>query len=244
METLPNDTGMHTRRAHPRVVLPAPVRAVLGDRRAVQILDLSPAGARIAHHEILAPGDRCTLRFALGDQPVTASTHLVWSSVVRRVTGADNRPLFNSGLMFTDVPPATQTLLAPVLGVPGGEAVQAGTATAGSSPPRAPSAPAAKGSKAGALPAGGFSEDTVRAAWAWAGRCCECEREGHGHTDACRGQLTWSCRGTNRAGGWEARRRQPAMPGGAEAENCEIVCWLCYQLDCPEDEHQSAPGKE
>jgi hypothetical protein len=75
-----------------------------------------------------------------------------------------------------------------------------------------------------------FSEDTVRLAWAWAARRCTCKRDGHGHPDRCERDIVWRRRGVRGSGGWDARHRVPPAEGGKdEPENCEILCWACYQ---------------
>jgi hypothetical protein len=75
-----------------------------------------------------------------------------------------------------------------------------------------------------------FSEETVRLAWAWAARRCACKRDGHGHPDRCERDVVWRRRGVRGSGGWEAHQRlSPAQGGKDEPENCEILCWVCYQ---------------
>ncbi len=74
-----------------------------------------------------------------------------------------------------------------------------------------------------------FSEETLRRAWAWAGGRCECKQESHDHTERCGRELIWERRGARGSGGWEARLRVPPLFGATALENCEIVCWPCYQ---------------
>ncbi len=73
-------------------------------------------------------------------------------------------------------------------------------------------------------------EGILRRAWAWAEERCECKRDGHGHADRCGAELVWERRSGRGVGSWEVRLRQPPVFGGTEAENCEIVCRLCYEL--------------
>jgi hypothetical protein len=207
-----------TERLHQRIVLTPPADGSLNKRYAVRVLDLSLGGARVAHTEILPANDSCAFQFAVQDQQLTVPARLVWSSVVRRPQPTGGGPLFNSGLAFEPALPATQGLLGQCLGAIPAEAELR--------PKTGHDEEAAAGE-----PPVAFSEEAVRAAWAWAGRQCECEQDGHGHVNSCRCHLTWGHRGTNRAGGWEARLRRPPIVGGTETERCEIVCWLCYELD-------------
>lgn len=68
------------------------------------------------------------------------------------------------------------------------------------------------------------SEQSVRQAWAWAGRHCPCPRVDHGHPALCGRPLAWRQRGASGPGGWEARGH--VALGGAEY--CEILCYDCF----------------
>jgi hypothetical protein len=200
------------------MVLASPLDGSLAKRYVVRVLNLSLGGARVAHTEMLPANDACAFEFAIHDQHLTVPARLVWSSVVRRPQLAGSGPLFNSGLAF-------EPALSPIHGL-----LDGGLAAIPAEAEVHPASPEAV-LEVGPGPAASFSEEAVRAAWAWAGRQCECEHDGHGHMNTCRCPLSWNLRGTNRVGGWEARVRRPALPGGTEAEGCEIVCWLCYELD-------------
>lgn len=85
----------------------------------------------------------------------------------------------------------------------------------------------------------GFSEDTVHLAWAWAGRQCQCKRDGHGHPDRCDRDIVWRRRGAVGSGGWDVLPRFPFDSGGTDdPENCEILCWACHQ------QARSRPGRQ
>jgi hypothetical protein len=82
--------------------------------REAYVVDLSVAGARLAHERTLRPGENCTVRFALNDDVYAFKARVVWSHVVPRRQSRD-RLLFHSGLVFERIPRAAKPLLATLL---------------------------------------------------------------------------------------------------------------------------------
>jgi hypothetical protein len=72
-----------------------------------------------------------------------------------------------------------------------------------------------------------FSPETVRRCWELAQGRCECQREDHGHAGRCGKPLLEQHHGALRDDGWFAAPWQ--APGGDSAENCEALCWQCYE---------------
>jgi hypothetical protein len=100
----------HTRRREPRVTLPETVTGEVSGGHEVLILDLSFGGARLAHTDILQPGDTCFLRFILQDSPIALTARIAWSSAMGRAP--DGVVLYESGLAFDEVPDAVRASLA------------------------------------------------------------------------------------------------------------------------------------
>ena len=74
-----------------------------------------------------------------------------------------------------------------------------------------------------------FSKTTVQEAWERAGGKCECTRTTHGHTGRCNKTLSWSNRGRDGWGAWEAHHKHRQESGGGDnLANCEILCWDCH----------------
>ncbi len=76
-----------------------------------------------------------------------------------------------------------------------------------------------------------YADEIVENAWMRSYATCECARSGHHHAGPCGAPLVWVQRGIpNGIGGWEVRRGRDRTLGGWEAVNqCEILCWACYQ---------------
>lgn len=65
-----------------------------------------------------------------------------------------------------------------------------------------------------------FSDSVVQAAWNSSGGRCE----------RCGAGLTWSSRGLDAGGGWEAHHKTSVAAGGEDVEsNCEILCQACHK---------------
>lgn len=76
-----------------------------------------------------------------------------------------------------------------------------------------------------------FPEEVVKKAFAAADFRCECLLVEHGHTynSMCMRVLDWKKRGQSGEKGWEAHFIVSPEEGGKPAqENCEILCWDCY----------------
>ena len=68
-----------------------------------------------------------------------------------------------------------------------------------------------------------FSDDVVLQAWNRAGAHCECKRTSHDHSfNRCNKVLTWSSRGREGIGAWEAHHINRFGPD--TLSNCEILC--------------------
>ncbi len=76
-----------------------------------------------------------------------------------------------------------------------------------------------------------YTDEVVENAWMRARSRCECARDGHAHQGRCGKPLVWTHQGKGTTvGGWQARRNGSKRLGGWEAVNqCEILCWACYQ---------------
>ncbi len=73
----------------------------------------------------------------------------------------------------------------------------------------------------------GFSKATIQRCWTLARGRCECQREDHGHAGRCEQRLAehhYAVLGDN---GWFTSAWDPA--GDDTPENCEVLCWSCYQ---------------
>lgn len=72
-----------------------------------------------------------------------------------------------------------------------------------------------------------FPDSGIMQAWLRSGGKCECTRAYCGHGSRCSNVLVLSARGETNYCGWQANLK--AAKGPAVLENCEIICWQCYQ---------------
>ena len=73
-----------------------------------------------------------------------------------------------------------------------------------------------------------FSEDTIKQAWARTDGRCQCQRTTHDHAFyRCIRKLSWSNRGRDGDGAWEAHHITTSDGDGLS--NCEILCWPCHK---------------
>jgi hypothetical protein len=111
-------TDMQERRAAPRAALPdqPAVRAYEG--REVRLLDLSRAGARIEHLDLLRPGAACPLELPPPFASLTVPAKVVWCNVIgrKRRPGGESRLVSRSGLRFAKLTGAQDAALAWLLG--------------------------------------------------------------------------------------------------------------------------------
>jgi hypothetical protein len=76
-----------------------------------------------------------------------------------------------------------------------------------------------------------FPEDVLKKAFMRANMRCQCERDTHDHgTFTCFKQIIWEHKGNaNERSGWGAVCYvSPENGGKPTIENCEILCWDCY----------------
>lgn len=71
-----------------------------------------------------------------------------------------------------------------------------------------------------------FPPDVVKEAWWQAKGRCKCRRKTHGPPTYCGKKLSWSNRGRQGRGCWEAHHINSNRPG--TLSNCEILCWDCH----------------
>ena len=72
-----------------------------------------------------------------------------------------------------------------------------------------------------------FVESVVKQAWERSGGQCECRRRTHAHFYIpCGKSLRWETKGQSSYGAWEVH--QTKVGGGEGLDNCEILCWTCY----------------
>ncbi len=73
-----------------------------------------------------------------------------------------------------------------------------------------------------------FPDSVVTDAWKRSGGRCECRRTTHGHSIPHGAGLTWSARGSEGPGGWEAYHVNSNGPD--TLSNCEILCQPCHKV--------------
>jgi hypothetical protein len=88
-----------------------PLAAKVAGRYDVRVLDISTGGARFEHTIVLRPGDACVLHLTVKGEKLTLLGRVVWCRQVGRTTGADSRPLYESGVAFDRVPPEARAAL-------------------------------------------------------------------------------------------------------------------------------------
>jgi hypothetical protein len=105
------------RRSVARVIVPWRLSGRVGESREVRILDLSLAGARIGHVDLLKPGLPCTLELPPPFEMVRLTARVVWSLLAGGGTtlGGDRRLDYQSGLAFTGLTPEQKAALAAAL---------------------------------------------------------------------------------------------------------------------------------
>ena len=83
----------------------------------VRLLDLSLAGTRIEHLDLLRPGLRCTLEFPAATGSLVVSARVVWSNVIgTEQSPAGERLLrYQSGLEFVGLTAKQQAALVSIL---------------------------------------------------------------------------------------------------------------------------------
>jgi hypothetical protein len=72
-----------------------------------------------------------------------------------------------------------------------------------------------------------FSPETIHRCWELAQGRCECQRESHGHAGRCNKPLEEHYYGALTDNGWFTTAWDQA--GGEAPDNCEALCWSCYQ---------------
>lgn len=89
------------RRQHLRLHLPDTRTGTLGLTTSVRLVDVSPAGARIEHTNLLAPGQACVLDVALADQALHLRGRVVWCQLHHIITDMEGRSAqYHSGIHF------------------------------------------------------------------------------------------------------------------------------------------------
>ncbi len=89
-------------------------------------------------------------------------------------------------------------------------------------------------------------DEPVENAWMRSRARCECRRASHGHRGRCGQVLVWEHRrqATSR-GAWEAHHTGPPSAAGWQAvQQCEILCWACYQQSVQAPTRQSEDQRE
>ena len=73
-----------------------------------------------------------------------------------------------------------------------------------------------------------FPASVIEAAWRRSGGFCECNRPTHNHPNGkCPQKLSYSLRGSELLGGWEAHHIN--SNGEGVLNNCEILCQPCHK---------------
>ncbi len=105
------------RRRVARVVVPWHLSERVFATLGVRLLDLSIAGARIEHPDLLSQGTICTLDLPPPLGPLHLSARVVWSMAIgdERPPQGGRRLRYQSGLAFTDVTAEQQAILASLL---------------------------------------------------------------------------------------------------------------------------------
>ncbi len=107
----------HQRQA-PRIAIQGRLDAEARATLAVRLLDLSTAGARIEHLNLLRPGSHCTLELPHALGAVVVSAQVVWTSVTgdEQSPDGERRLRYQSGLTFVSVTAEQQAALTRLLG--------------------------------------------------------------------------------------------------------------------------------
>jgi hypothetical protein len=108
---------MADRRSVARLIVPWRLNGRVCESREVRILDLSVAGARIAHVDLLKPGLPCTLELPAPFAMVQLSARVVWSLFGggEPTRESDEQLNYQSGLAFTGLTREQQTALSAAL---------------------------------------------------------------------------------------------------------------------------------
>ena len=110
-------TGMSERRRVARLFVPRVIGGVELELRQVRLLDLSPAGARIAHEEHLHEGLVCFVDLPRSLGRVRLTGRVVWTRLrdTEQTLEGDRRSHYESGIEFTRPTPEQQAALAATL---------------------------------------------------------------------------------------------------------------------------------